>query len=150
MRLLEIKTLCEFSLTKDLIDNIPPYAILSHTWGDDEEEVAFNDLAIGAGRVRLDIKRSNYAQSKPLVMAYSISGGILVVLINRTTSSSQRLSTLCFGGIEMRPNVTYICQMFRQMTTIRTTYPSSLGNRLLGKADGLPGARHYKSLLLRL
>jgi hypothetical protein len=32
------------SLTKYLIENIPPYAILSHMWGPDEEEVTFEDL----------------------------------------------------------------------------------------------------------
>ena len=45
MRLLQLKTNGEFSLTKDLINNIPPYAILSHTWGNDDEEVTFKDLA---------------------------------------------------------------------------------------------------------
>jgi hypothetical protein len=43
MRLLERKHDGTFSLTEDLIDNIPPYAILSHTWGADGE-VTFNDL----------------------------------------------------------------------------------------------------------
>jgi hypothetical protein len=36
----------EFSLTDDLIGNIPPYAILSHTWAEDYEEVNFKDLMI--------------------------------------------------------------------------------------------------------
>jgi hypothetical protein len=76
-------------------------------------------------------------------------GWILVALTNRTTPSSQGLSTPCFAGIVMRLNVTYICQMFQQMTTIKTTCPPSRGKRLFGKADGLPGAGHYKSLLLR-
>jgi hypothetical protein len=49
MRLLELKNHSEFSLTKDLIDNIPPYAILSHTWGADTEEVSFKDLISGTG-----------------------------------------------------------------------------------------------------
>src|ERR1700712_4502128 len=44
MRLLERSSNGSFSLTKDLIDNIPPYAILSHTWGPDGEEVTFEDL----------------------------------------------------------------------------------------------------------
>jgi hypothetical protein len=50
MRLLELKTDCEFSLTKDLIHNIPPYAILSHTWGADTDEVSFKDLMDGTGK----------------------------------------------------------------------------------------------------
>ena len=42
----------EFSLTKDLIvsDDIPRYAILSHTWGADTEEVNFKDMMNGTGK----------------------------------------------------------------------------------------------------
>lgn len=41
---LEVKENGEFSLTKDLINSIPNYAILSHTRGDDDEEVTFKNL----------------------------------------------------------------------------------------------------------
>jgi hypothetical protein len=49
MHLLELKNPGEFSLTKNLIGNIPPYAILSHTWGADTDEVTFRDLMDGTG-----------------------------------------------------------------------------------------------------
>ena len=49
MRLLERKN-HEFSLTEFVGDNIPQYAILSHTWGDDSEEVSFKDLVEGVGK----------------------------------------------------------------------------------------------------
>ena len=36
------------SLTRDLADDqLPPYAILSHTWGPDEDEVLFPDIVNG-------------------------------------------------------------------------------------------------------
>jgi hypothetical protein len=44
MRFLQVNHKGEFSLTKDLINDIHPYAILSHTWGDEEKEVTFKDL----------------------------------------------------------------------------------------------------------
>ncbi|KAK4170971.1 hypothetical protein QBC36DRAFT_250422 [Triangularia setosa] len=45
MRLLERNDAGGIRLTKDLpSDKIPPYAILSHTWGSDEEEVSYKDL----------------------------------------------------------------------------------------------------------
>ncbi|OCK72839.1 HET-domain-containing protein, partial [Lepidopterella palustris CBS 459.81] len=52
MRLLQCSSTGEFSLTKDLVsdEKIPPYAILSHTWGSDAEEVTFEDLANGTGK----------------------------------------------------------------------------------------------------
>lgn len=44
MRLLRSDHNGGFTLTKDLIDNIPAYAILSHTWGAEDDEVTFDDL----------------------------------------------------------------------------------------------------------
>ena len=46
MRLLKYNNDGEFSLT-EFFDNIPPYAILSHTWG--KEEVTFVDMIDGNG-----------------------------------------------------------------------------------------------------
>jgi hypothetical protein len=51
MRLLERNNTGDFSLTKDLVaDDLPKYAILSHTWGEDTEEVTFKDLMNGSGK----------------------------------------------------------------------------------------------------
>ncbi|MCJ1402615.1 hypothetical protein MMC11_005835 [Xylographa trunciseda] len=51
MLLLEFKN-GEFHITKDLINDDRPYAILSHTWGDDDDEVTFRDLAEGTGKTK--------------------------------------------------------------------------------------------------
>jgi len=38
-------------ITKDLVgDHVPRYAILSHTWGADTEEVTFEDLMNDTGK----------------------------------------------------------------------------------------------------
>ena len=50
MRLLERNNDGEFCLTKNFSDHIPKYAILSHTWGADAEEVNFRDLIDGTGK----------------------------------------------------------------------------------------------------
>jgi Heterokaryon incompatibility protein (HET) len=51
MRLLKWNSAGEFSLTKDFVgDDIPQYAILSHTWGADTEEVTFQDLISSTGK----------------------------------------------------------------------------------------------------
>jgi hypothetical protein len=50
MRLLELNNHGEVSLTKSLTSDFPPYAILSHTWGEDDEEVTFQDLTQGVGK----------------------------------------------------------------------------------------------------
>jgi len=49
MRLLERTSTGDYSLTKKLNDDeIPPYGILSHTWGNDNEEVTFEDVVAGS------------------------------------------------------------------------------------------------------
>jgi hypothetical protein len=60
MRLLELKNNGEFSLTKDLISNIPRYSILSHTWGDDDEEVTFKDLTERSGETKTGYKKIQF------------------------------------------------------------------------------------------
>jgi Heterokaryon incompatibility protein (HET) len=52
MRLLRRTDAGDFNLTEEFVGNtiVPPYAILSHTWGKDEDEVTFKDFETGAGR----------------------------------------------------------------------------------------------------
>lgn len=50
MRFLELQGDGEFRLTKNITHDIPPYAILSHTWGETAEEVTFLDLENGTGK----------------------------------------------------------------------------------------------------
>jgi hypothetical protein len=51
MRLLECNNTGDFSLTKDFLgDDVPRYAILSHTWEADTEEVTLEDLMNGTSR----------------------------------------------------------------------------------------------------
>lgn len=50
MRLLQRDAAEQLSLTRELIgNNIPKYAILSHTWGTETDEVTFHDLMNGTG-----------------------------------------------------------------------------------------------------
>lgn len=44
MRLLQLESSGDFSLTEDYTEHVPPYAILSHTWGKDADEVTFDDF----------------------------------------------------------------------------------------------------------
>jgi hypothetical protein len=59
MRLLKYNEDGELTITADLLgkDTIPPYAILSHRWGEDAEELAFEDIARDAGKVQLSCKQ---------------------------------------------------------------------------------------------
>ncbi|KAF2498768.1 HET-domain-containing protein [Lophium mytilinum] len=47
MRLLRLE---DFSLVEVVGKNIPRYAVLSHTWGPDQEEVTYKDIVKGTGK----------------------------------------------------------------------------------------------------
>ncbi|KAF2623300.1 HET-domain-containing protein, partial [Macroventuria anomochaeta] len=60
MRLLQFDQNGELCLTKDLSDeevSSRSYAILSHTWGRDDEEVSFADLNNGSGTTKAEYKK---------------------------------------------------------------------------------------------
>ena len=48
---MQIEDSGDFSLV-ELVGNIPPYAILSHTWGADKDEVTFRDVIESTGSTR--------------------------------------------------------------------------------------------------
>jgi hypothetical protein len=60
MRLLKLEENGEFSLTKDITYPTTPYAILSHTWGEDGEEVNFGDLKDGSGKTKDGYKKLRF------------------------------------------------------------------------------------------
>ena len=64
MRLLELKNHGEFSLTNDLIDNVPPYVILSHTWGADTDEVTFRDLVDNTGKSKAGYNKIRFCEQQ--------------------------------------------------------------------------------------
>jgi hypothetical protein len=66
MRLLLCSDTGEFSFYKDLVgdDTIPPYAILSHTWGADAEEVTFEDITNGTGKDKPGYEKIRFCEDQ--------------------------------------------------------------------------------------
>lgn len=60
MRLLERDSNAEFSLTKDLVNNLPAYAILSHSWGEGDQEVTFQDLTERSGKSKAGYQKIRF------------------------------------------------------------------------------------------
>jgi len=58
MRLLERNNAGEVQLTEEFGDNVPAYAILSHTWG--TEEVVFRDVADNVGQDKLGYNKISF------------------------------------------------------------------------------------------
>ncbi len=63
MRLLECDD-GKFKRTEDLVCDIPSYAILSHTWGPDSEEVTFGDLVNNTGERKAGYKKLRFCAAR--------------------------------------------------------------------------------------
>jgi Heterokaryon incompatibility protein (HET) len=64
MRLIRDEGHGNFRLVERSDDHIPPYAILSHTWGADGEEVTFKDLAEGIGKSKTGYKKIKFCRKQ--------------------------------------------------------------------------------------
>jgi hypothetical protein len=66
MRLLHRDEDGKLSFTKDLVgdDPIPPYAIISHTWGLDNEEVIFEDITNGTGEDKPGYEKIRFCEEQ--------------------------------------------------------------------------------------
>jgi len=64
MRLLKLEDDGEFSLTEFVGNKIPRYAILSHTWGADDEEPTFKDLVNGTGKSKAGYEKIRFCEKQ--------------------------------------------------------------------------------------
>ncbi|KAH7399589.1 heterokaryon incompatibility protein-domain-containing protein, partial [Pyrenochaeta sp. MPI-SDFR-AT-0127] len=64
MRLLRIEADGEFSLVEYDGKDIPLYAILSHTWGADRDEVTFRDLIKSRGKSKLGYRKLEFCSKQ--------------------------------------------------------------------------------------
>jgi hypothetical protein len=64
MRLLQLRDDGEPSLVEFFGRNIPPYAILSHTWGPDDEEVTFRDIVNGMGKHKAGWRKIRFCEEQ--------------------------------------------------------------------------------------
>lgn len=139
MRLLSFKD-GQLDLTKDHYRDIPSYAILSHTWGDDEDELSFKDVTDGTGKNKVGFRKIQFCGRQAARDGLNISGWTLVASTKRTAQSLQKLSTPCTAGIKGQTGATCTCRTFRQ----RGNRPLG-GSRIFRKVDGSNGAGLFRS-----
>lgn len=60
MRLIHIEGDGAFTLVERLGSEIPPYAILSHTWGPDRDEVTYSDMTNGTSRTKVGFDKLQF------------------------------------------------------------------------------------------
>ena len=66
MRLLKIGSNGSFGLVEFTGDVVPPYAILSHTWGADAEEVTFQEVTAGLGKQKSGYRKLVFCGTQAL------------------------------------------------------------------------------------
>ena len=64
MRLIKDEGQGKLSLVEYCDNTIPQYAILSHTWGSDNEEVTFKDLMEGTGKNKVGYKKIEFCRKQ--------------------------------------------------------------------------------------
>jgi len=64
MRLLRLEDGGDFSLVEFVGRNIPRYAVLSHTWDADHEEVTFKDLMNGTGNTKAGYRKIRFCTTQ--------------------------------------------------------------------------------------
>jgi hypothetical protein len=64
MRLLQLDKDGTFSLIERTGQDVPPYAILSHTWGNDEDEIKFKDITEGTVDDKLGYRKLKFCQKQ--------------------------------------------------------------------------------------
>jgi hypothetical protein len=64
MRLLTISGHDELSLVEHVGNEIEPYAILSHTWGEDKDEISFKDFVDGTYRTKEGFRKLEFCQKR--------------------------------------------------------------------------------------
>jgi hypothetical protein len=64
MRLLWLDDDGDFSLVEYIGKSTPPYAILSHTWGADSEEVTFKDITDGVGKNKAGYNKIRFCSTQ--------------------------------------------------------------------------------------
>lgn len=67
MRLLRLEDDGGFSLVEFFGSDIPRYAILSHTWGADHEEVTFKDLTEGKGESKPGYRKLTFCRNQAAI-----------------------------------------------------------------------------------
>ncbi|KAK9413356.1 putative Vegetative incompatibility protein HET-E-1 [Seiridium unicorne] len=67
MRLLKIEDDGSLGFTKDLVRGIPPYAILSHTWGDDDQEIQYQDIIQGIGKEKEGYRKIEFCRKQAAI-----------------------------------------------------------------------------------
>ena len=149
MRLLRLEDNGEFSQVEFFGNNIPPYAVLSHTWGADDEEVTLKDLVDGVGKSKAGYSKIRFCGNR------AAKDGLQYFWVDTCCidkSSSAELSEAINSMFRWYQDAARCYVYLSDISvsgSVETTSSPKNGNQLSRKADGLLVAGRFKSLLLQ-
>lgn len=115
MRLLKLEGGNKFSLTCDNINPPEPYAILSHTWGNDNEEVSFSDFKDNSGKTKNGYKKIQLCGEQAARHGLQYFWVDTCCIDKPNAVELKKLLTQCFAGIVTQSNAMYILRMFEKL-----------------------------------
>jgi hypothetical protein len=147
MRLLKLEDNGEFSLTEYYGDEIPPYAILSHTWGPDRDEVTFKDLIEGAGKSKVGYQKIHFCNKQAAADNLQCFWVDTCSIHKRSSAELSESINFIFRWYHSASKCYVYLSDISIIAQSRTfSPPRRYGNQLSGKVDGSLEARHFKSI----
>jgi hypothetical protein len=146
MRLLQRSEGGQVSLTDDLVgdDPIPSYAILSHTWGPDHDEVTFQDIVRNTGEDKAGYEKIRFCgeEARRNGLRYFWIDTCCIDKSNNMELQEAN-NSMFHTGTETQLNALSFSRTFYLKSTGR---PLSLyGKQLSEEADGTPAGGHFRS-----
>ena len=150
MRLLVDQGHDNLGLVEHYDNDIPRYAILSHTWGADTEEVTFKDLMEGTGKNKAGYEKLRFCRKQ------AASDDLQYFWVDTccidkssTTEVFEAINSMFHWYGEAVKCYVYLSDVWYLGTQQTISYPQPYGNRLSGEVHGLSEAGLYKSFLLQ-
>lgn len=150
MRLLKAESDGSLRLLELFGDSIPQYAILSHTWEPDGDEVTFRDLQRSSEiyKSKPEHAKSSFVPDKLHVTIWNSSGLIPPASTNLVAQSFRKRSIPCSVGIRTRPSAMCTLRTFHQLQrTVWKRFERADGSRVVGHCKSFLLLEMYKSSL---
>jgi hypothetical protein len=144
MRLLRLDSSGELSFTEDLVNNIPSYAVLSHTWGPDSEEATYKDIVTGSGKSKVGYQKIRFCGEQ------AIRDGIQhfwvdTCCIDKSSSAELRKTIILMFRWYQNAAKCYVYLSDVTVRSVAMMKHNDRGNQHSGRADGSGEAGHFRS-----
>jgi hypothetical protein len=128
MRLLLLNNSGQFNFPEDFVgdDTIPPYAILSHTWGTNAEEINFEDITNGTGKDKTGYEKIHFCGEQARqdgLQHFWVDTCCTIQTHHRYLCPTKRVAFVAIFGGRMNIAFHYKVILFYYSVTFSSAYP---------------------------